>query len=139
MSSCLIVFCKFLHTFNFLLETNGSLSSPKCHTPLISPSGSVSPNCISDLNCFSLSDFYIFTCAFLLFKSRVMTMINESLAGDFILVGFSDHPQLENPLCGCVNLLSPDTVWQHSNHLDLLSGSHAPHTHVLFSYPSLLC
>lgn len=102
MSSCLIVFCKFLHTFNFLLETNGSLSSPKCHTPLISPSGSVSPNCISDLNCFSLSDFYIFTCAFLLFKSRVMTMINESLAGDFILVGFSDHPQLEKILFAVV-------------------------------------
>lgn len=36
---CLTVFCKLLHTFNFLLETNGSLSSPKWHTPLISPMG----------------------------------------------------------------------------------------------------
>ena len=55
---CLIVFCKLLHTFNFLLEANGSLSFPKCHTPLISPSGSVSPNCISDLNCFSLTSIF---------------------------------------------------------------------------------
>lgn len=34
----------------------------------------------------------------LLFTSRVMTKSNESLADDFILVGFSDQPQLEKIL-----------------------------------------
>lgn len=41
---------------------------------------------------------YIFIRASLLLMHRVMTMINESLAGDFILVGFSDQPQLEKVL-----------------------------------------
>lgn len=41
---------------------------------------------------------YIFIRASLLLMHRVMMMINESLAGDFILVGFSDQPQLEKVL-----------------------------------------
>ena len=32
---CLILFCKLLHTFNFLLEPNGSLF-PQMATPLLS-------------------------------------------------------------------------------------------------------
>lgn len=50
-------------------------------------------------------------------------------------MGFSDNPQLEKILYGCVNLLSPDTGWQHSNHLDFFIRIPCPHTHVLFFLP----